>query len=129
MFDSTTASAYDFEDVGSVTVTGGGNWFSTDEEVTKTTSNSYNHEIEDFKGNKNIEDTDTVALEKECRDRLSLLAQSYGDKVGAMYKRDISARIEILEKTIESAFPRYDEGDWELLEKFSNSIQKLNSPE
>ena len=64
--------------------------------------------------------------EKKCNQRLELLAKSYVESEQSDYWRDLQARLSILENEIEALIPRYTESDWELLEQFKNSIDRIN---
>ncbi len=63
--------------------------------------------------------------EKKCNQRLKLLAMSYAESEQSDYWRDLQARISILESELEAILPRYTDSDWQLLEQFKLSIDRI----
>lgn len=66
-----------------------------------------------------------VGLDKRSNDRLALLARAYGQKQAPVDQRELIARIQMIEGEMEATTPRYTKEDWELLEQFNQSIEKL----
>lgn len=83
------------------------------------------HLVVDQDGIDSLGEEFDVTFEKRCNDRLTLLARAYGKNKASDNQREVLARIEMIESEIDSKVPRYNEEDWQLLEDFKVSLEKL----